>query len=63
MATPSKATVPKQGERVSSAQHQGVFEVVGVNALMQTANIRLADGSGPVIPNVPWTALKVLGRK
>lgn len=63
MAAPSKAPVPKQGERVSSTQHQGVFEVVGVNALMQTANIRLADGSGPVIPNVPWNALKVLGRK
>jgi hypothetical protein len=34
-----------------------------LNALMQTANIRLADGSGHVIPNMPWTALKVLDKK
>jgi hypothetical protein len=36
---------------------------LGSNTLMQTANIRLADGSGHVIPNVPWTALKVLDKK
>lgn len=63
MATPSKAPVPKQGDRVSSSQHEGVFEVVGVNALMQTANVRLADGSGPVIPNLAWNTLIVLGKK
>jgi len=57
MATEPKLTTPKNGEHVRSTQHEGVFEVVGVNALMQTANIRLADGSGHVIPNVPWTAL------
>jgi hypothetical protein len=62
VSTESKVTVPKRGDRVSAAQHEGVFEVVGVNALMQTANIRLADGSGPVIPNVPWTALKFSAR-
>jgi hypothetical protein len=63
MAGESKVIVPKQGERVAVTQHEGVFEVVGVNALMQTANIRLADGSGHVIPNMPWTALKVLDKK
>jgi len=63
MATESKATVPKRGDPVGATEHEGVFEVVGVNALMQTANIRLADGSGHVIPNVPWTALKVLDKK
>ena len=56
----TKVTAPKQGERVRSAQQDGVFEVVGVNALMQTANIRLVDGTGHVIPNVPWTAIKPL---
>jgi len=63
MATESKATVPKRGDPVGATEHEGVFEVVGVNALMQTANIRLADGSGHVIPNVPWTALKALDKK
>jgi hypothetical protein len=63
MASESKATVPKRGDRVGATQYEGVFEVVGVNALMQTANIRLADGSGHVIPNAPWTALKALDKK
>jgi hypothetical protein len=48
---------------VGTIQHEGVFEVVVVNALMQAANIRLVDGSGHVMPNVPWTALKALDRK
>jgi hypothetical protein len=63
MSTETKVTPPKNGEHVSSTQHQGVFEVVFVNALMQTANIRLVDGSGHVIPNVPWTELKALSKK
>jgi hypothetical protein len=48
---------------VRDAQHEGVFEVVFVNALMQTANIRLLDGTGHVVPNVPWTALKAAGKE
>jgi hypothetical protein len=59
----TKTTAPKQGDHVGTTQHEGVFEVVFVNALMQSANIRLVDGSGPVIPNVPWTALKPLDKK
>jgi hypothetical protein len=57
MATDSKATVPKNSDHVSAAEREGIFEVVGVNSLMQTANIRLVDGTGHVIPNVPWTML------
>lgn len=58
----SSVVGPKRGDRVNSNQHNGIFEVVAVNALMQTANIRAVDGTGPVIPNVPWTALKPVGR-
>ena len=57
MATESKLTSPKNGDHVSAAQREGIFEIVGVNSLMQTANIRLVDGTGHVIPNVPWTML------
>jgi len=57
MTTDSKITAPKQNDHVRAAQREGVFEVVGINALMQTANIRLVDGTGPVIANVPWTLL------
>jgi hypothetical protein len=59
----AKVTVPKRGDKVASSQHPGVFEVVAVNSLMQTANIRLLDGSAPVVPNVAWTALKPADRK
>ncbi len=57
MATDSKVLFPKNGDHVSAVEHEGIFEVVGVNSLMQTANIRLVDGTGHVIPNVPWTML------
>ena len=60
MSTATKLIIPKKGEHLRSSQQEGVFEVVFVNALMQTANVRLIDGSGHVVPNVPWTALKAL---
>jgi hypothetical protein len=58
-----KVIAPKRGDRVGSANHNGVFEVVAINSLMQTANLRAVDGSGPVIPNVPWTAVKPSDKK
>jgi hypothetical protein len=63
MSTAPKLIAPKIGQHVTSSQHDGVFEIVFVNALMQTANIRLVDGSGHVLPNVPWTALNVSAKK
>ena len=57
MSNEASASAPKNGEHVRSAQHEGVYEVVFVNSLMQTANIRPVDGSGHVIPNIPWSAL------
>jgi hypothetical protein len=63
MATQIKPDVLKRGDLVGTTQHEGVFEVVGVNALMQAVNIRLADGTGHVIPNVPWTTLKPVDKK
>jgi hypothetical protein len=61
MAEP-KVTAPKQGELVTCTQQEGIFEVVGVNTLMQTADIRLEDRRRHVIPSVPWTALKPLDK-
>ena len=58
MSVGTKTIVPKHGDHVACSQHEGQFEIVFVNALMQTANIRLVDGSGHVIPNIPWTALQ-----
>jgi hypothetical protein len=40
MATAPKLIPPKNGQHVTSTQQEGVFEIVFVNALTQTANIR-----------------------
>lgn len=58
MSVATKTTTPKSGDHVTCSQHEGYFEIVFVNALMQTANIRLVDGTGHVIPNIAWTDLK-----
>jgi hypothetical protein len=55
-------TIPKRGDRVGIAQ-QGVFEVVDINSLMQTANVKSTDGQGHVTRNVSWASLKFLDKK
>jgi hypothetical protein len=54
---------PKRGDRVALTQQEGVFEVADINSLMQTANLKTTDGQGHITRNVPWTALKPLGKK
>ena len=63
MSNPPKVVPPKQNEHVTTTEQPGVFEVVFVNTLMQTANIRLIDGTAHVVPNVPWTALIPAAKK
>jgi hypothetical protein len=54
---------PKRGDRVALTQQEGVYEVADINSLMQTANLKTTDGQGHITRNVPWTALKPLGKK
>jgi hypothetical protein len=54
---------PKRGDHVAMTQQEGEFEVADINSLMQTANLKTTDGQGRITRNVPWTALKPLGRK
>jgi hypothetical protein len=54
---------PKRGDRVALTQQEGVFEVADINSLMQTANLKTTDGQGHITRNVPWTAIKPLGKK
>ena len=61
MATEYTGTVPKIGNRVGMEEQSGLFEVVDVNMLMQTANLKSTDGKGHVTRNVPWTSLKFQG--
>jgi hypothetical protein len=60
MAAEQTVTLPKRGDRVSTTQQEGTYEVVDLNSLMQTANIKATDGSGHVTRNVPWTSLKII---
>ena len=54
-------TIPKIGNRVGITGQSGLFEVVDVNMLMQTANLKATDGEGHITRNVPWTSLKFHG--
>jgi hypothetical protein len=56
-------TIPKRGDRVGIAPQEGVFEVVEINSLMQTANVKSTDGRGHVTRNLSWTSLKFLDKK
>ena len=56
-----RGAVPKRGDRVGMLEQSGLFEVVDINTLMQTANLKSTDGQGHVTRNVPWTSLKFQG--
>jgi hypothetical protein len=54
-------TVPQRGNRVGLFQESGLFEVVDVNTLMQTVNLKSTDEKEHVTRNIPWTSLKFQG--
>ena len=58
MSAEYRGAIAKRGDRVGMAEQSGLFEVVDVNVLMQTANLKSTDGQGHVTRNVPWTSLK-----
>jgi hypothetical protein len=57
LATPTNEHIPKRGDRVGMGQRLGVGEVVDINSLMRTANVKSTDGQGRITRNVPWTSL------
>ena len=54
-------TFPKIGDRVGRVEESGLFEVMDVHLLMQTANLKASDGQDHVTRYVPWTSLKFQG--
>jgi hypothetical protein len=58
MSADYAGTVPKRGNHVGIDGQSGVFEVVDVNMLMQTATLKSMDGPGHITRDVPWTSLK-----
>jgi len=63
MNSEPNVVAPKRGDRVAMLQQDGVFEVADINSLMQTANLKTTDGQGHITRNVPWTAIKPVGKK
>ena len=63
MTAEYSGTIPKRGDRVGIAQQEGIFEVVDINSLMQTAILKSTEGQGRVTRNVSWTSLKFLDKK
>jgi len=61
MTSDYSGTVPKIGNHVGIVEQSSQFEVVDVNTLMQTVNLKATDGQGHVTRNVPWTSLKFQG--
>ena len=61
MSADYSGAVPKRGDRIELTEQQGLFEVVDVNSLMQTANVKSLDGKEHVTRNIPWTSLKSQG--
>jgi hypothetical protein len=55
--------IPKIGDLVDIAQQEGAFEIVAINSLMQTADLKSTDGNGHITRNVDWTSLKFLDKK
>jgi hypothetical protein len=58
MITEYTGSVPKRGDRVRMYEHPSLFEVVDVNMLMQTANLKSTDVEGRVTRNVDWSSLE-----
>ena len=52
--------VPRKHDRVTTLGHHGVFAVVDVDNESKTAALQTVTGDGPVIPGVPWTALRYM---
>jgi hypothetical protein len=44
MIAECSGTIPKRGDRMGIAQQEGIFEVVDINSLMQTANVKSTVG-------------------
>jgi hypothetical protein len=61
MSADYTGVVPKRGDHVGMVEQSGTFEVIDVNTLMQTANLKDMNGEGHVTRNVPWTSLKFHG--
>jgi len=55
--------IPREGDRVTTRETQGMYSVVKLHPILQTAEIRLTNGTGPVLSGVPWAHLTFVDNK
>jgi hypothetical protein len=55
--------IPREGERVMTPKTQGMYSIVKLHPILQTADVRLTNGSGPVISDIPWNLLTFVDNK
>ena len=52
-----RGRIPKVGDTVGAKGHNGVFKVEAGDEKVRTVQLRLTNGAGPPVRDVPWTAL------
>jgi hypothetical protein len=54
-----KNRIPKKGDRVIAAGHDGAFVIYGIDAVIQSAELRLIGGDF-ALSSIPWRDLTFL---
>ena len=52
-----KGRVPRKGDRVGTAQKEGIFTVVSVDKEQRSVTLKLDAASIPELHNIPWSML------
>ena len=54
---------PREGDRVTTPKTHGMYAVIKLDVQAQTADIRLTNGTGAVVPDIPWKLLTFVDNK
>lgn len=63
MAVKYVGRIPREGDRVTTRETQGMYSIIKLHPILQTAEIRLTNGTGPVLTAIPWTRLTFVDNK
>jgi hypothetical protein len=55
--------IPREGDRVTIPKTHGMYAVIKLDANAQKADIRLTNGTGPVVSDIPWKLLTFVDNK
>lgn len=63
MADKYVGRIPREGDRVQTRETQGMYSIIKLHPILQTAEIRLTNGTGPVLSGIPWSRLTFVDNK